>query len=95
LKTGIRISYTVAPVRERGLKSDDVRKISALTGRSREGAWIEIATYRALSKVTAVAPVRERGLKWNEWFRDENLQKVAPVRERGLKLTVLLAMLQR
>ena len=23
-------------------------------------------------------PMRERGLKWNEWFRDENLQNVAP-----------------
>ena len=36
------VNRLVAPARERGLKSSDVRKVSALTGRSREGAWIEM-----------------------------------------------------
>ena len=36
------MSRTVAPVRERGLKSDDVVALFEFDGRSREGAWIEI-----------------------------------------------------
>ena len=34
---------TVAPVRERGLKFDYILKSELANGRSREGAWIEIA----------------------------------------------------
>ena len=34
--------HLVAPVRERGLKSDVMADIKARRGRSREGAWIEI-----------------------------------------------------
>ena len=54
----------VAPVRERGLKSEqDISKIVNYARRSREGAWIEILL-RALRSISSkVAPVRERGLK--------------------------------
>ena len=53
----------VAPVRERGLKSEQCPKRHTYRRRSREGAWIEI--YRQLSgkSLEYVAPVRERGLK--------------------------------
>ena len=33
-------------------------------GRSREGAWIEIALSASMSKALDVAPARERGLKY-------------------------------
>ena len=56
-------SNYVAPVRERGLKSADVRKISSLTGRSREGAWIEIASSRLQSMIAAC---RSREGAWIE-----------------------------
>ena len=57
-----------------------------LPGRSREGAWIEIVSYRDLfGKSLGVAPVRERGLKYNFLFGFEPFSMVAPVRERGLK----------
>ena len=76
----------VAPVRERGLKSSDVRKISSLTaGRSREGAWIEIFDSCAYVARYVVAPVRERGLKSVLYRVSRKETGVAPVRERGLK----------
>ena len=53
----------VAPVRERGLKSDIIRKPTKAQSRSREGAWIEINGKYELSNFVSVAPVRERGLK--------------------------------
>ena len=59
-----RKPFTVAPARERGLKFDRLLPLAtALKGRSREGARIEIGNkiYDALAK--AVAPARERGLK--------------------------------
>ena len=34
-----------------------------MNGRSRKGAWIEIAIQANVAKENAVAPVRERGLK--------------------------------
>ena len=77
---------SVAPVRERGLKSNDVRKISSLTaGRSRKGAWIEIACIYYTKRGCCVAPVRERGLKCLMDATDRPVIGVAPVRERGLK----------
>ena len=54
---------TVAPVRERGLKSVHRSAYSVDGCRSRKGAWIEILTAVLLSVVLSVAPVRERGLK--------------------------------
>ena len=55
---------TVAPARERGLKSvTDVDAELPLLGRSREGAWIEIKASERYGAETAVAPARERGLK--------------------------------
>ena len=54
---------TVAPARERGLKSCRYQFLPYLARRSRKGAWIEISTSANSVKATAVAPARERGLK--------------------------------
>ena len=54
----------VAPVRERGLKSDPWKHWTQESAcRSRKGAWIEIAKAANRQAQVAVAPVRERGLK--------------------------------
>ena len=55
--------YPVAPVRERGLKCRRNTAANRRSGRSREGAWIEIAKKEKLFALRYVAPVRERGLK--------------------------------
>ena len=55
------------------------------TGRSREGAWIEIATCGYRRACCEVAPVRERGLKLIVATQRIISRLVAPVRERGLK----------
>ena len=56
---------TVAPVRERGLKSAGEQQSAIIPGRSREGAWIEIAILPDdQMPLYYVAPVRERGLKY-------------------------------
>ena len=59
---------TVAPVRERGLKSSPSSPFT-VTGacRSRKGAWIEIIALFQSWLSVRVAPVRERGLKL--WLR--------------------------
>ena len=54
---------TVAPVRERGLKSYPVFSPPYTYSRSREGAWIEIFYTLHGRFAVYVAPVRERGLK--------------------------------
>ena len=56
----------VAPVRERGLKFDNLFVDEQYKmRRSREGAWIEIVNgASALASQYNVAPVRERGLKY-------------------------------
>ncbi len=54
---------TVAPVRERGLKSTYARQEGTGFRRSRKGAWIEIQLNFATYEKQNVAPVRERGLK--------------------------------
>ena len=56
-----------------------------LAGRSREGAWIEIAFRLRQDKIINVAPVRERGLKFFTGKMSGKISYVAPVRERGLK----------
>ena len=57
------VEIGVAPVRERGLKSEkEVHQIHP-KGRSREGAWIEISVRYTQPLSNRVAPVRERGLK--------------------------------
>ena len=59
------VPQTVAPVRERGLKFEGRRNRHRLKGcRSREGAWIEIASEASSATTYTVAPVRERGLKF-------------------------------
>ena len=64
LKTKPALNKSVAPVRERGLKSDISRKpTKAQNSRSRKGAWIEIMSNKTTAILTFVAPVRERGLK--------------------------------
>ena len=62
-------------------------------GRSREGAWIEIAVDMPNSDAGEVAPVRERGLKLHFLPKRCFLKVVAPVRERGLKLCHFLDLL--
>ena len=54
---------TVAPVRERGLKSVNNLLTGIAISRSREGAWIEINILYKQIVWYIVAPVRERGLK--------------------------------
>ena len=52
------------------MKSTDVRKLSALTGRSRKGAWIEMDLLLFFFYVSGnVAPARERGLKFEGFFQ--------------------------
>ena len=79
-------SMAVAPARERGLKSFIQEVVDFIDSRSREGAWIEIASckagiYRLFSRSREGAwieiPTLER--LWPYGF-------VAPARERGLKL---------
>ena len=53
----------VAPARERGLKSLNAINGVNVDRRSREGAWIEIATCGYHHACCEVAPARERGLK--------------------------------
>ena len=61
----VKPKTTVAPVRERGLKSEIARMLGVkVGGRSREGAWIEISTTMVSPTKRRVAPVRERGLKF-------------------------------
>ena len=58
------LNLTVAPVRERGLKSLMVLLRSRQISRSRKGAWIEISVAITYLNAKYVAPVRERGLKY-------------------------------
>ena len=53
----------VAPARERGLKFRHEQGDIWYTGRSREGAWIEMGTQGDITLRSNVAPARERGLK--------------------------------
>ena len=53
----------VAPVRERGLKYAYNAQPIDVSGRSREGARIEIYAAGERKRANIVAPVRERGLK--------------------------------
>ena len=72
-KTAKTAAY-VAPVRERGLKLLlPLALMAEVTGRSREGAWIEIKFLAVAAFKTTVAPVRERGLKYicNNMFRTQ------------------------
>ncbi len=78
-------AYDVAPARERGLKLELAIGMIPLLGRSREGAWIEIAVKRILHLYTIVAPARERGLKSLRALTAMHSLRVAPARERGLK----------
>ena len=55
------------------------------TGRSHEGAWIEIPMCIGYTTREQVAPVRGRGLKSHCKSKSLLLGRVAPVRERGLK----------
>ena len=57
------VVWSVAPVRERGLKFAHSDAYLIIYGRSREGAWIEIKACFWSSGIEDVAPVRERGLK--------------------------------
>ena len=69
---------TVAPARERGLKSADVRERRNEVGRSREGAWIEMFSIAVASSSISVAPARERGLKSSWVATDTHISKSLP-----------------
>ena len=57
----------VAPARERGLKFlADKHNKKVCSGRSREGAWIEMYCSSDCPDTRPVAPARERGLKFSE-----------------------------
>ena len=87
------IVYTVAPVRERGLKWLQDCYAAVFRCRSREGAWIEI-TYKEPLDIWHLCRSREGA--WIEiscWLFSLRLISVAPVRERGLKLCRLFLML--
>ena len=63
------LGLSVAPVRERGLKSAKRLSGRHCTCRSRKGAWIEICPQRSKVDINVslwVAPVRERGLKYGK-----------------------------
>ena len=77
---------SVAPVRERGLKSKDPKQRTYQHSRSRKGAWIEMHVESVCIMTCLVAPVRERGLKYQRDVVMPAQAAVAPVRERGLKL---------
>ena len=54
----------VAPARERGLKYTTSNTLSSCKGRSRKGAWIEIAAAYNGKLGLLVAPARECELKF-------------------------------
>ena len=87
--------FTVAPVRERGLKFNrPVVEAPKASGRSREGAWIEIIDIFRTGKYNRG---RSREGAWIEiHFTIFNASStvVAPVRERGLKSTQALREIQ-
>ena len=70
-------------------------KILVVDGRSREGAWIEIALLGLSDPAQRVAPARERGLKLRIWKGATMAVIVAPARERGLKYQDIHALLQQ
>ena len=90
-----QINVTVAPVRERGLKSISSMRYGAMVSRSRKGAWIEILVTLHNQINVTVAPVRERGLKSHGIIYLESEVSVAPVRERGLKFPIWVRQLQQ
>ena len=67
------------------MKFTEICDFDEKTGRSREGAWIEIRHGTNYYKLNYVAPARERGLKFNSLWGYGYCLVVAPARERGLK----------
>ena len=66
----------VAPARERGLKFlADKHNKKVCSGRSREGAWIEILLLNGNLFVPLVAPARERGLKFHYIAKEEEKER--------------------
>ena len=84
------LTNSVAPVRERGLKSTNVYDLVSAKGRSRKGAWIEILIRpydhkynKGRSRKGAWIEISIESSRATEW-------RVAPVRERGLKWVVFI-----
>ena len=83
---------SVAPARERGLKSSIKRLcMPAVMSRSREGAWIEMGLRLLGGSTLPVAPARERGLKY---FYRISRQKYAGRSREGAWIEIFAALTQ-
>ena len=86
----LSLSRSVAPARERGLKS--IEQVTTddyvLTVAPARERGLKYSVRCASPHIICVAPARERGLKYIHHLYSYKIKKVAPARERGLKCKV-------